>query len=192
MTGSNGTNYWEIYFEYPDLTKIHGEPTSASLFKLRNELKANAQSVYSNLSDDVHGHLALVLSARQYSLLTAVAFVRPVHPGALLIPTGTTGPNTETMKNAHHEQLRLFREVQGVEKALIQQLVKAVDAPYLIAIRDRTSNSLTGTIHQILDHLQQVYGRVSPQMLEDREQELKNLTYNPKHPIDTVFNVVDD
>ena len=119
MTGSNGINYRETFFEFPDLTKIHGEPTSESLFKLRNELKANAQSVYSNLSDGTHGHLALVLSARQYSLLTAVAFVRPVHPGALIIPTGTTGPNTETMKNAHHEQLHLFREVQGVEKALI-------------------------------------------------------------------------
>jgi hypothetical protein len=84
------------------------------------------------------------------------------------------------LKNAHHEQLRLFLKVLGVEKALIQQIVKALDAPYLIAIHDRNSNSLTGTVHQILDHLHQVYGRVSPQMLENREQELKDMTYNPK------------
>jgi hypothetical protein len=192
MTGSNGINYRETYFEYPDLTKIHGEPTSESLFKLRNELKANAQSVYSNLSDGAHGHLALVLSAWQYALLTAVPFIRPAHPGALLIPAGTTAPMSEVLKTAHHETLRLFREVQGVEKALIQQIVKALDPPYLIAIRDRNSNSLTGTVSEILTHLQQVYGRISPQMLENREQELKDMTYNPKYPIDTVFNAVDD
>jgi hypothetical protein len=29
-------------------------------------------------------------------------------------------------------------------------------------------------------------------MLEDREQELKALTYNTKLPIDTAFNAVDD
>jgi hypothetical protein len=173
MSASNGINYRETYFEYPDLTKIHGEPTSESLFKLRNELKANAQSVYSNLSDGAHGHLALVLSAPQYLLLTEVAFVRPEHPGALLIPDGTTGPMATVMKNAYLEQLRLFREVLGVEKALIQQIVKALDAPYLIALRDRNSNSLTGTVYQILDHLHEVYGRVSPQMLENCKQELK-------------------
>jgi hypothetical protein len=192
MPSSSGINYRETYFEYPDLTKIHGEPTSESLYKLRNELKANAQSVYSNLSDGVHGHLALVLSARQYSLITASAFERPDHPGVLVIPAKTTGPDTETQKNAHNEQVRLFREVQGVEKALIQQIVRAVDAPYLIALRDRTSNSLTGTVYQILDHLNQNYGRVTPQMLENCEQELKDMVYNPKYPIDTVFNAVDD
>jgi hypothetical protein len=67
---SNGINYRETYFEFPELTKIHGEPTSESLFKLRNELKANAQSVYSHLSDGAHGHLALVLSDAHYAILT--------------------------------------------------------------------------------------------------------------------------
>jgi hypothetical protein len=47
MTVSTGINYRQTYFEYPELTKIHGKPSSESLFKLRNELKANAQSVYS-------------------------------------------------------------------------------------------------------------------------------------------------
>jgi hypothetical protein len=189
---SNGINYRETYFEFPELTKLQGEPNSESLFKLRNELKANAQAVYSNLSDGAHGHLALVLSDAQYALITPQPFVRPVHPGALVIPDGTTGPMSTVMKEAHQEQLRLFREVQGVEKALIQQIVQAIEAPYLASIRDRTSNSLQGTVYQILDHLQTVHGRVSPQMLEDREQELRIMTYNTQFPIDIVFNAVED
>jgi hypothetical protein len=192
MTASSGINYRETYFEYPELTKIHGEPNSESLFTLRNELKANAQSVHSNLSDGAHGHLALVLTDAQYLLLTNVAFVIPVHPGTLQVPAGTTAPMIAATKEAHHEQLRLFREVQGVEKALIQQIVKAVEAPYLAAIRDRGSNSLRGPIKSILTHLQTLYGRVSPQMLEDREQELRNMPYNAKYPIDMVFNSVMD
>jgi hypothetical protein len=195
MMVSTGINYRQTYFEYPELTKIHGEPNSESLFKLRNhELKANAQSVYSNLSDGVHGHLALVLTDAQYLLvLTDVPFDIPVHPGILQIPDGTTAAMIAALKEAHHEQLRLFREVQGIEKALIQQIVTAVEAPYLAAIRDRASNSLRGPIRSILLHLKTLYyGRVSQQMLADREQELRNMLYNAKYPIDMVFNAVED
>jgi hypothetical protein len=42
MMVSNGINCRETYFEYPELTKIHGKPNSKSLFKLHNKLKANA------------------------------------------------------------------------------------------------------------------------------------------------------
>jgi hypothetical protein len=188
----SGINYRETYFEFPELTKLHGEPTSESLFKLRNELKANAQAVYSNLSDGNHGHLALVLSDAQYAILTQQAFVRPVFPGPLAIPAGTTAPMATVMKEAHQEAIRIFREVQGVEKALIQQIVQAVESDYLSAIRDRASNSLRGTVYEILSHLQDSYGRVSPQMLADRDQELQSMVYNTQHPIDTVFNAVAD
>jgi len=154
--------------------------------------KSNAKSVYSNLSDGAHGHPALVMTASQYGLVSKMTFVRPAHPGTLLIPAATTAAQSQVLCEHHKEQLRLFREVEGVEKALIQQIIKSVEAPYLAAIRDRVSNSLTGTVQQILDYLQTAYSRVSPQMLEDREQELRNLTYNPRLPIDVVFNAVED
>jgi hypothetical protein len=70
IAGSAGINYRENYFEFPELTKVQGEPDSESLYKLRNELKANAQAVYSNLSDGVHRHLARVITDAQYALLT--------------------------------------------------------------------------------------------------------------------------
>jgi hypothetical protein len=189
----SGINYRETYFKFPELTKLHGEPNSESLFKLRNELKANAQAVYSNLSDGAHGHLALVLSDAQYAILTAQPFVRPVFPGALTIPAGTTAPMaTAVLKEAHQEAIRIFGEVQGVDKALIQQIVQAIEAPYLSSIRDRASNSLRDSVYEILSYLQDVYGRVSPQMLEDSDNELRNMVYNTQQPIDIVFNAVED
>jgi hypothetical protein len=108
----------------------------------------------------------------------------------VVIAAGTTGPMIATLKDAHNEQLRLFREV--VEKALIQQIVKAIEPTYLASLRDRNSNSLRGTVNEILAHLQTTYGHISPQMMEDREQELITMVYNPKFPIDTIFNAVED
>jgi hypothetical protein len=189
----SGINYRETYFEFPELSKVRGEPTSESLFMLRDELKANAKSVYSNLSDGDHGHLALVLSDAQHALLTALPFIRPIFLGALVVPPNTSGPMAAAMKEeAHQERIQLFREVQGVEKALIQQILQAVEAPYLSSIRDRDSNSLRGTVHDILTHLQEVCGRVSPQMLEDRDNDLRSKVYDPQQPIDIVFNAVED
>ena len=64
------------------------------------------------------------------------------HPDALIIPDGTTTPMITAKKEEHRANLRLFQEVKGVEKALIQQIVKAVEPTYLAALRNRSSNSL--------------------------------------------------
>jgi hypothetical protein len=140
---SSGMNDRETYFEFPELTKLQGKPNAESLYKLRNELKATARAVTSSLSDGAHGHLALVLSGAQYALLTDQPFVRPVHPGPLIIATATSNALTTVKKMAHDEAIRLFREVQGVKKALVQQIVQAIAAPYLSSIRDRTSATLS-------------------------------------------------
>ena len=39
-------NYKDTLFERANLTPIYGEPTSETLHKLRNEIKANAKAVY--------------------------------------------------------------------------------------------------------------------------------------------------
>ena len=192
MAGLSGTNYRENYFEYPTLTIINGEPTSESLHKARNKLKANALLVYSNLGDGMHGHLALVISIAKYSALYSTPFERPIHPGILTNPPTTSAALSMEQRDKDAEQLCLFREVQGVKKALKQQLVAAVDPTYLSSLRSRTTNALQGTVSDILDHLQEVYGTVSPQMIEDRDAELRSMIYNPRLPIDVVFNAVED
>jgi hypothetical protein len=108
---SSGINYRETYFEFPELTKLQGEPNAESLCKLRNELKANAQAVTSSLGDITHGHLALVLTDTQYALLTDQPFVRPVHPGPLIIATTVSNAIATVIKGAHDKAVRLFREV---------------------------------------------------------------------------------
>ena len=74
-----------------------------------------------------HGHLGLILSPADYGLLSNVPFDCPAHPGTLVIPPGTAQHHATTMKDAHDKQIRVFREVNGVEQALLQQIIEAVN-----------------------------------------------------------------
>ena len=125
MTSTN-IDYVDTYFEFPTLTKIHGEPTYFQLKELKNELKSNATSVTTDLGGGRHGHLGLVLTPTEYLAVSTTAYNRPTHPGSLTIEPGTTQHEATRLQNEHEEAVRLFRETIDVEKALIKQLVAAV------------------------------------------------------------------
>jgi len=90
------TNYRETHFEYPDLTKIVGCPTYDTLHLLKNEIKANAISVHSNLGGRQHGHLGLAISPESYACVSNVPYTLPLHPGDLVIvATATNRPHDQ-------------------------------------------------------------------------------------------------
>ena len=120
-------NYRETYFPKPDLSPIIGRPKFESLYRLIIDLQANVQSVHSNLGGGTHGHLRLIVTPTQYAILSTTPYDRPTHPGTLTIPVGTTRLAAEELERNHIESLRLFHEVRGIEQALIQQMVTAID-----------------------------------------------------------------
>ena len=67
---STNINYIDNYFQYPDLTKIHGEPTYEGLQQIKDQLKCNAVSVTSSSGGGAHGLLGLVLNADEYARLS--------------------------------------------------------------------------------------------------------------------------
>ena len=83
-------NYRTDYFQYENLTPIHGEPDFVSIQKLKNEVKANAQSVPSTLGGGNHGFLGLVLHPVEYALISNTPFISETYPGPLTFPPGTT------------------------------------------------------------------------------------------------------
>ena len=139
---STNIDYVSTYFEFRTLTKIHGEPTYESLKSMTNELKANACSVTSDLGGGAHGHLGLVMTPMEYVLVSTVVYVRPAHPGALAIYTGTLQHEAKRLQKEHRENIRLFRESTDVEKSLIKQLVATIEAKYIENLRDANSNSI--------------------------------------------------
>ena len=186
------TNYRETYFLKPDLSPIIGKPTFESLYQLIVDLQANAQSVHSNLGGGANGHLGLIMTPTQYAIHSTTPYVRPTHPGTLTIPVGTNRLAAEEMERNHTEALRVFHEVRGVEQALIQQLVTAIDNKYLIAFKNRATGQFNGTLRELIQHLRTTYGKISPAQLIAYEAEVTNMTYDPTTPVDLVFSKIDD
>ena len=109
---------------------------------LKLELKANSSSVYSNLGGGTHGHLFLIIPPTQFNILSNAASIRPLHSGPLNIPNGTTASRSVVFKDQYNEKLRLFREVNGVEKALISQIASGINAEFLTALRNCATNAI--------------------------------------------------
>ena len=74
---------YTIHFEYKLLQKIHGEPTYEDVTDLKYKLHTG------ELGGGAHCHLGLVLSATEYAGANNTPYISPVHPGPLVIPSGT-------------------------------------------------------------------------------------------------------
>jgi 6-pyruvoyl-tetrahydropterin synthase len=149
--------------------------------------------VHTSLGGGNHGYLGLVLGQAQYVMVSLEPFEAPNHPGAFVLPVNITQQQIATLQSRHTETTHLFREFMGVQKALIQQIVKALDHQYLTALcNHQTKNAIEVGVHQILQFLFNTYGKVSPQLLHAEEENVKAHTYDPTNPIGTVFNQVED
>ena len=185
-------NYRESFFEKPDLTPVIGKPDYETLYQTIVDLRTNAISVHSNLGGGNHGHLGLLMSPAQYAVESQVPFIRPTHPGALNIPVATARHLADQMEREYKENLRVFHEVRGVEKALTQQVVSALESKYLLSFKNRQTGQFNGNLLQILQHLQTTYGQISPAQLSAFEKEVIDLHYDPTTPIDIVFQKIED
>ena len=194
MALTNDVDYKNHVFEFPELSRVIGEPSTASLITLLNEIKSNAMSVHSDLGGGENGHLGLVVSANTYQTLVpgATPYRRPRNPGRFVIEGRETQHQIAQHRAEHAEQLRVFKEVIGVERALLQQLVSAIEPKYLKALRLPITNRLNATIPDIFLHLFTNYGDISPSELRTLTDQVQNMQYQPHEPVDTVFTEIDD
>ena len=189
---SAAVDYISTYFEHPTLAKIHGEPTYNTLRKMKNELMRNAASVPSDLGGGANGHLGLLLTPAEYLAVHTTAYTRPVHPGALNIPAGTTQHESTRLKDEHRQQVQEFRETVNVEKAMIKQIVHAIDAKFLDTLRNRTTDSIDQPIVTILEYLFTKYGNIDDDALAHKEKLVREMQYNVQDPLITIYKEVED
>ena len=84
MASKSDIDYKNTHFEYPERTRIHGEPTTANLITLQREIRANAITVHSTLGGGNYGHLGLVCTPATYATIpNTAAYNRPTAPGQL-------------------------------------------------------------------------------------------------------------
>ena len=189
---SSAVNYISTYFEHPTLTKIHGEPNYTMLRRMKNELMRNAASVQSDLGGGANGHLGLLLSPPDYIKVNATAYVRPVHPGILVIPSGSAKHESTRLRDEHKQEILNFRETVNVEKAMIKQIVHAVDPQYLDTLRNTTTDCIDKPILTILTHLFTRYGKVDADTLALKEKNVREIHYNVQDPLVTIYKEIED
>ena len=193
MSSKSDIDYKNTHFEYPELSRIHGEPTTANLITLQREIRANAITVHTTLGGGHHGHLGLVCPAATYSTIpNTEPYARPNAPGPLTIGQNLTQYQIAQAREQHAERTRLFREILAVERTIIQQIVAALDAKYLKALRDSVTNKITRTIPEILEHLFNAYGHVTPSELYELKHKVENMQFSPTEPVDTLITEIDD
>jgi hypothetical protein len=88
-------------------------------------------------------------------MMGRTAFVNPVHP--VIYPAGlaaNAAAGTHAMAEAvHKEQIAQFKIFAGVEQALKNIILKAVDHDYLLEIEDDTLGYLNQMLRSIINHL---------------------------------------
>ena len=96
------------------------------------------------------------------------------------------------MRDDHKESVRVFCEVDNVEKALKKQLADALPELYLKRFRNRHTNTLTNTLPVVLDYLFQTYGEITDEELKLVEDNLKSRVFDITQPMAVMYNELQD
>ena len=159
-------------------TKIHGQPTDHDVTLLEKELIAIAATIPSTLGGGNHGHAGLIVEPAKYLTMTGgTAFIQPGNPGiypAGLAPNAAAG--TRAREEAEHKELIAQYEIhKGVEQALKDIIIQAVDEDYLLEIEDETLGFLNETPRSMIIHLRNRGGELdfadTKTLLTERDQE---------------------
>ena len=121
--------YKNNLFEHPELTRIVGEPTTATLIALQAEVCDNVQSIQSDLGGSANGHLGLVCTPQAYSSLVtdATPYLSPMNPGRLQIANGLTQHSIAQVREQHQEATRGFVKSLMLSKLSFNNIYNSED-----------------------------------------------------------------
>ena len=95
----------------------------------------------------------MLLSATQYATISATAFVTPLIPGLFDLTVLGTGPQIKAAKYFWRDSKFTFELYQATGKALIDQVVDAVYATYLAALKNVNTSRYGDSILALTQHL---------------------------------------
>ena len=95
------------------------------------------------------------------------------------------------MRIVHTDEVRLFREVMGLEQSLVQKL-SARSRQLNWRIFETGRHSINDTVVGVLMHMQEKYSQLMLQDLLERDDIVKKTIYNLRNPITTVFSAVEE
>ena len=153
MTNKSNIAYKNTHFEFPELTRIQGVPTTADLITIKRQVRANCSTVHTTLGGNHHGHLGMACTPEVYANVpNSDPYNQPASPQALAVQPGATQFQIQQTRDVHAEETRLFQEVLAVERTTIQQIIAIIDKKILKALRNPITNKITRTIPEILTY----------------------------------------
>ena len=185
-------DYASTYFPHSTPTPIRGEPDYKSLKKLKNELRANASSVDSDLGGGHHGYLGLVLSEQEYRRICPdTPFDAPEFPGTLTIPRGTDTADALNLREEHRTNVALYREYREVEKALVRHITQALESKYIDFLKNENTDLIEDDIPTVLAYLFSDYGKVPTHEVKDKERQVLATSFVPSDPMVTIYRPIE-
>ena len=84
-------DYKNTHFEFSELTRIHGQPTTADLITMKRQVQANASNVHTTLGGGHNGHLGMTCTPQVYATVPKLApYQRLNAPLPLQVQQGAT------------------------------------------------------------------------------------------------------
>ena len=186
-----------IQFVHKELTKLSQEeaPTAKSLQLLKKELYANARSVPSPRGGGAHGHLGAVMTVAGYATLAGPpqAWADPNNPGIFVLPVlvgpgaAHTGATIAEARAIWDGEVKVYDTFTTTIGSLKKQLLEAIPREYINALEHPLHGFSEVTLAEIIDHLVNTYGVVTPEDLEENEAAI-SVEWNPSHPTESVFD----
>ena len=90
------------------------------------------------------------------------------------------------------KSLLTFHSYQLVQRALVQQVLDAIDHKYLFTLRNRTTWQVPADIRSLILHLFCIYNKISPQKLRTRYDKIEGMEYKMEEPIDIILDAIED
>ena len=178
-------------FEKTQCTPILERPNFKNLIQLKNELKANAGSIKTTLGGGAHGHLGLVLTPREYTIICPqTPFNKPGQPIPPVITQQMNNYDQVRLRSEYMDDLRLYDLTNNVEKALVNMMCQAVGEVYMKQYRNTVTNNITRPLQEVLEELFDTYGQVTSDELEQEEMELSKYEHDVSVPLVVLWDKV--
>jgi len=175
-------------FPNPNIELHHGEPTFTAIYSAEKKLRENATTIHTSLGGGSNGHLGVLTTPADYTIIAGEAFNDPADPGATpVLVGGTTAVDASNLKDVYNSSVYIHGTWRNVVQVLKNQILSAFEEVHLLALKNDTSGFTHVTPRTMLTHLYDVYGQIH------RGETIKNrnrlqLPFDPTQPVILLFN----
>ena len=103
-----------------------------------------------------------------YATLMATPYINPTDPGVLpIIPAAATAPTSELIQTHHQEEQHIYDNHINMDDMLKSQVINAITDTYISEMHNKYTGYLGVTTIDLLDHLLDRYGKITPADIEE-------------------------